>query len=770
IQVTTDSNTFHSLTVTDLIDPNIIKSTILRKLNLELGHQYLYYHENDAPLTDEELVNICRASDERPKDQISVMLADQLLPPYARDGRGIYPDIPIMYPRATEAHNTYYGHPGSSMHPETYDSQYSPIMSSSPKIIPVTNVHHPRPNNTPEFISSSITASTPSDDFRQDTQQSTSLWAVPPQHAIESSTDLDTSEQPVSLWAVPPQKPLKQEQETTPSSSLWAVPPQKTPEPVKQSSSSSATSDDDTTISSRSPRTPRQRTPLSANSSSGTSPISTSHETSEHDDETWGERPSIEQLYRDIDKYLPGHDLDKEIFIDTSNGAAGAGHKKSIRVVANEAHRNWRQAMNVIRVNHLLRRRSTKMWGRKVEQVKPGMIIEEQSIPKENQDAAPTKMQWVRGELIGRGSFGRVYHALNVAAGEWIAVKEVDAPKTKSDMLNDKMRDAVDSLYREVSLLKDLDHENIVQYLGYDYDEEEGHINIFLEYVPGGSILSVLHKTGRFEEVLVRFFTRQILLGLEYLHDRNIMHRDIKAGNILVDQNGVCKITDFGLSKPSGQEEAYDPNDNTLMKGTVFWMAPEVIRSDYSAKIDIWSLGCTVIEMLSGNHPWLDLNMLAALYNLGKYQAPPLPEDASDAAKDFLNQCFIINPEERPTAADLLVHLFVRQEPSFNFKASAMVACMSVCNDITNMSCIEIHERSGSQTEILKAILLHLIPSSRSLSQSFAPRLFTHPFPYAPTIISLDTYIHIIIRITFSYVDVFLINILRALMATLILS
>lgn len=104
------------------------------------------------------------------------------------------------------------------------------------------------------------------------------------------------------------------------------------------------------------------------------------------------------------------------------------------------------------------------------------------------------------------------------------------------------------------------------------------------------------------------------------------------------------------------------------MKGTVFWMAPEVIRSDYSAKIDIWSLGCTVIEMLSGNHPWLDLNMLAALYNLGKYQAPPLPEDASDEAKDFLNQCFIINPEERPTAADLLVHIFVRQEPSFNFK------------------------------------------------------------------------------------------------------
>lgn len=134
-------------------------------------------------------------------------------------------------------------------------------------------------------------------------------------------------------------------------------------------------------------------------------------------------------------------------------------------------------------------------------------------------------MQWMRGELIGRGSFGRVYHALNVAAGEWIAVKEVDLPKTESDKLNAKMRDSVDALYREISLLKDLDHDNIVQYLGYDHDEEEGHIHIFLEYVPGGSIASVLQKNGQFEEVLVRFFTRQILLGLEYLHDRNIMHR-----------------------------------------------------------------------------------------------------------------------------------------------------------------------------------------------------------------------------------------------------
>ncbi|KAI9323532.1 hypothetical protein BX666DRAFT_1887848 [Dichotomocladium elegans] len=449
----------------------------------------------------------------------------------------------------------------------------------------------------------------------------------------------------------------------------------------------------------RSPRTPRQKTPLSA--AAFPSPTSALQDPTDAEDAVWGERPSVERLYRDIDKYLPGHDLDKEIFIEANGGTTTSpaprrlvGHKKSIRVVAKEAHSNWRQAMNVIRVNNRLRRRNTKMWGSKVEQVKPGMELVEQIIikdvngtgigksadsnwycatysrvPTRSQQIAPTKMQWVRGELIGRGSFGRVYHALNVAAGEWIALKEVDVPKTKSDMLNDKMKESIDSLYREVSLLKDFDHENIVQYLGYDYDEEQGHIHIFLEYVPGGSILSVLNKVGKFDEVLVRYFTRQILLGLEYLHDRNVMHRDIKAGNILVDNNGICKIADFGLSKPSGQEEVYNPNANTMMKGTIFWMAPEVVKgSTYSAKIDIWSLGCTVIEMLTGSHPWLDLNMLAALYNLGKYQAPPLPEGASESAKDFLTMCFTINPEDRPTAADLLVHPFVRQEPSFNFK------------------------------------------------------------------------------------------------------
>ncbi|KAG1064415.1 hypothetical protein G6F42_027008 [Rhizopus arrhizus] len=105
------------------------------------------------------------------------------------------------------------------------------------------------------------------------------------------------------------------------------------------------------------------------------------------------------------------------------------------------------------------------------------------------------------------------------------------------------------------------------------------------------------------------------------------------------------------------------------MRGTVFWMAPEVVKgTNYNAKVDIWSLGCTVIEMLPGSHPGLDLNMLAALYSLGKYQAPPIPDDVPEDARDFLSKCFTINPEDRPTAEQLLTHPFVQPDPTFEFR------------------------------------------------------------------------------------------------------
>lgn len=463
-----------------------------------------------------------------------------------------------------------------------------------------------------------------------------SLWHVPPQ----------PEPKPVSLWHVPPPcepKPV----------SLWQVHPPPDPKPVSlwqvqpsvSSSVSTAshlwpTGDQRTELSVEGislydPPTPvHDQAPTIAFSShvdTPPSPIGSDKtqksESTAEDSDMFGERPSVEKLYRDIDKYLPGHDLDKEILVEPATPVVAAaaaaaispivsrrllGHRQSVRVVAKQAHQRWKQATNnVIMVNHLLRRKSTKMWDRPVERVKPG-----QEGIMMSTDTPNTKMQWMRGNLIGRGSFGKVYHALNIATGDWIAVKQVDAVVTKSDQRNLDLQAASDALHREIRLLKDLDHENIVQCLGYDSNVAEGHLYIFLEYVPGGSISSLLSKYRFFDEPLVKYYTRQILSGLQYLHSCNILHRDIKADNVLIDLDGVCKIADFGLSK-NQQEGAYDTmSNNSTMRGTVFWMAPEILTNNYSAKVDVWSLGCTVLEMITGEHPWMDLCALAALYQV----------------------------------------------------------------------------------------------------------------------------------------------------------
>ena len=130
----------------------------------------------------------------------------------------------------------------------------------------------------------------------------------------------------------------------------------------------------------------------------------------------------------------------------------------------------------------------------------------------------------------------------------------------------------MNALQREIGLLKDLDHENIVRYLGSQLDDD--FLNIFLEYVPGGSVAAMLANYGPFEEPLVRSYVRQILQGLDYLHEREIIHRDIKGGNILVDNNGVIKISDFGISQRV--EEGISNGGGSVMnraslQGSVFW-------------------------------------------------------------------------------------------------------------------------------------------------------------------------------------------------------
>ncbi|KAK9470373.1 kinase-like domain-containing protein [Dipodascopsis tothii] len=266
-------------------------------------------------------------------------------------------------------------------------------------------------------------------------------------------------------------------------------------------------------------------------------------------------------------------------------------------------------------------------------------------------------MKWIRGALIGTGSFGTVVLGLNALTGELMAVKQAELIKGDN---NDQQRKKamLDSLQREIELLRDLHHENIVQYLGFNSDGQ--FLNIFLEYVPGGSVYALLTTYGEFEEPLIRTFVRQILSGLNYLHGRDIIHRDIKGANVLVDNKGKIKISDFGISKRMDAGLLSTKHHRPSLQGSVYWMAPEVVKqTSYTVKADIWSLGCLVVEMFTGKHPFPEFSQMQALYKIGTMCAPEIPAVCSAEAQDFLRRAFELDHNKRPTAAELLAHEFL---------------------------------------------------------------------------------------------------------------
>ncbi len=276
-------------------------------------------------------------------------------------------------------------------------------------------------------------------------------------------------------------------------------------------------------------------------------------------------------------------------------------------------------------------------------------------------------VKWMQGALIGQGSFGSVFLALHAVTGELMAVKQVEVPSNSNSTMDKRKQSMVAALKREIDLLRDLQHENIVQYLGSNSDNE--HFNIFLEYVPGGSVAAMLNSYGQLQEPLIRNFVRQILAGLSYLHGRDIIHRDIKGANVLVDNKGNIKISDFGISKRVEASALLQPAKNgghvhrPSLQGSVFWMAPEVVKqTSYTRKADIWSLGCLIVEMFTGNHPFPDCSQLQAIFQIGNSSAKPkIPEYVSEEGKAFLSKTFEIDHEKRPSADELLLHPFLKQ-------------------------------------------------------------------------------------------------------------
>ncbi|KAL5567963.1 hypothetical protein UlMin_024538 [Ulmus minor] len=271
--------------------------------------------------------------------------------------------------------------------------------------------------------------------------------------------------------------------------------------------------------------------------------------------------------------------------------------------------------------------------------------------PGRTENPASPGSGWKKGKLLGRGTFGHVYIAFNSAMGEMCAMKEVTLFSDDA-----KSKESAKQLNQEITLLSRLRHPNIVQYYGSDSVDDK--LYIYLEYVSGGSIYKLLQEYGPLGDVAIRNYTQQILSGLAYLHAKNTIHRDIKGANILVEPHGRVKLADFGMAKHmTGQSCPLS------FKGSPYWMAPEVIKNPGSASLplDIWSLGCTVLEMATTKPPWSQYEGVAAMFKIGNSkELPIIPDHLSQDGKDFVRECLQRNPDKRPTAAQLLEHPFVK--------------------------------------------------------------------------------------------------------------
>ncbi|KAK2596718.1 Protein kinase of the Mitotic Exit Network [Conoideocrella luteorostrata] len=279
--------------------------------------------------------------------------------------------------------------------------------------------------------------------------------------------------------------------------------------------------------------------------------------------------------------------------------------------------------------------------------VMPGTPSRKEKLRETSAVQDPGLKDYRLGTCIGKGAFGSVYKAFNWSTGEAVAVKQiklVNLPKSELRMIES-----------EIDLLKNLLHDNIVKYIGFVKSAD--CLNIILEYCENGSLHSILKTYGKFPENLVGVYMTQVLQGLQYLHDQGVIHRDIKGANILTTKDGTVKLADFGVSTStlaSGQDK------EAQVVGTPYWMAPEIIQlSGASSASDIWSVGCTVIELLQGRPPYHNLAAMPALFAIVNDDHPPLPEGISPAARDFLMQCFQKDPNLRVSARKLLRHAWI---------------------------------------------------------------------------------------------------------------
>lgn len=256
----------------------------------------------------------------------------------------------------------------------------------------------------------------------------------------------------------------------------------------------------------------------------------------------------------------------------------------------------------------------------------------------------------------GQGASGEVYLAESLIPGDKgkkVAIKQMDLQAQPSKEL----------IINEILVMKDSQHDNIVNFLD-SYLRGNNDLLVIMEYMEGGSLTEVIENNEcKLNERQIATICHETLKGLQFLHKKHIIHRDIKSDNVLLDAKGNVKITDFGFCAKLTDQRS----KRATMVGTPYWMAPEVVKQkEYDEKVDVWSLGIMTIEMIEGEPPYLNEEPLKALYLIATNGTPKLkkPEILSNSMKKFLSICLCVDVRYRASTDELLEHPFIRYKSS----------------------------------------------------------------------------------------------------------
>eukprot|EP01059_Diplonema_ambulator_P035709 TRINITY_DN8528_c0_g3_i2.p1 TRINITY_DN8528_c0_g3~~TRINITY_DN8528_c0_g3_i2.p1 ORF type:complete len:838 (+),score=199.16 TRINITY_DN8528_c0_g3_i2:809-3322(+) len=258
-----------------------------------------------------------------------------------------------------------------------------------------------------------------------------------------------------------------------------------------------------------------------------------------------------------------------------------------------------------------------------------------------------------KGRQLGQGAFGTVYQGIDQLTGEFVAIKEVLVENLNSD----------EEIRNEFDLLQKLSHKNIVRYIDFEFNRDNTVLRIYLEYIDGGSLASIVKQYGRLSEHVCRTYMAQVLCGLQYLHSKGVLHRDIKPANLLVSIDASVKLADFGASKKI--EGGAEGLTETKFVGTPAYVAPEAIKGKHTFAGDLWSLGCTLLELTTAKTPWVGVIQYSDVRDFIKQIAeadvtPPIPDFLSDECQDFLVRCLQRDVSKRADCEELLNHSFLK--------------------------------------------------------------------------------------------------------------